>query len=351
MNRLALLALASFLIPGAACAPDASEPGAAEGPVVARVSGEPVTRGELDDWLRDDLFAQAVADKDEAGLHEFRREGLERMISERLLEAEAERRGVEIAELQRDVVGDVSVDDEEVESFYADNRERIVDADFEELAPRIRSYLERQKEMRAWSEFVDGLHDDAGVEVLLEVPRFEVAPVGPALGPADAPVTIVEFSDFNCPFCQRVVPTLKTLRLRYPEQVRIVYRHFPLDMHPRARAIAEAAVCADEQDAFWAFHDSVFEEADPLSDDEIFALAERVGVDREALEACLASGRAAEVVEQDIAAGAAAGVTGTPAFFVNGIRMSGAQPADAFVKLIEQELPHTASSEEGAPSS
>jgi len=351
MNRLAPLALALFLLPAVACTPDASHPGAAEGPVVARLAGEPVHQGELDAWLREDLFEQAVAGKDAAGLHEFRREGLERMIAERLLEAEAERQGVEIEALHARATEGVSVDDEELQGFYVNNRERIVDASFEEIAPRIREYLTRQKQSEAWNAYVAGLHEQAGVEILLEVPRFEIAPVGPALGPADAPVTIVEFSDFNCPFCQRVVPTLKALGQRYPERLRIVFRHFPLEMHPRARAIAEAAVCADEQDAFWAFHDGVFEKAEPMGDAAILALAEGLGLDRGALEACLASGRGAAVVEQDIADGKAAGVTGTPAFFVNGIRLSGAQPVDAFVKLIERELPPTAAADEAAPAS
>jgi len=350
MNRIALLALAPFLLPAPGCTPDGPDRDGG-GPVVARVAGEPVHESDLDAWLRDDLFAEATADKDEAGLYEFRSEGLERMISERLLEREAERQGVDIAELHERATADASVSDDEVESFWVNNRERLVDSDFEEMAPRIRAYLESQKRARAWSAFVDGLREQAGVEILLEIPRIEVAAVGPARGPDDAPVTIVEFSDFNCPFCKRVEPTLATLRLRYPEQVRLVFRHYPLDMHPRARPIAEAAACIDEQGAFWAFHDGVFETGKPLGDEEILALAESVGADRAALEACLASGRAADAVERDIADGKAAGVTGTPAFFVNGIRMSGAQPAEAFVRVIEQELPDTTSAEEAPPSS
>ncbi|MBW2448369.1 MAG: thioredoxin domain-containing protein [Deltaproteobacteria bacterium] len=260
------------------------------------------------------------------------------MIASQLLEEESERQGVDVSELHTQAVADASVDDAEIAAFYEENRERLVESSLEELTPRIHEYLEQQKQAEAWSGFVEGLHEQTGVEILLVMPRLAVASEGPSLGPATAPVTIVEFSDFNCPFCQRVGPTLKELRARYPEQVRIVFRHFPLEMHPRARPIAEASVCADEQGAFWAFHDGVFETASPLADPEIRALAGEASIDLAAFDACLASGRAAEVVERDVTEGAAAGVTGTPAFFVNGVRLSGAQPVEAFVRLIDDEL-------------
>jgi len=175
--------------------------------------------------------------------------------------------------------------------------------------------------------------------------------VGPALGPADAPVTIVEFSDFNCPFCERVAPTLKALRARYPDRVRIVFRHYPLPMHTRARAIAEAAVCADEQGAFWTFHDRIFADPKPLADAAIRDLAGTVGLDLTRFDSCLSNGEAATIVQRDLDAGAAAGVTGTPAFFVNGIPMSGAQPLASFVRVIDGEIARTGSSEEPAPES
>lgn len=344
MNRLALLALASLLLSAAACTPKASDDG---GPVVARIDGKDVHEGELDAWLREDLFDKATAGKDAASLYEFRNDGLERMISQRLLDDEAKRRGMDVADLHEQVTKDVSVSDDDVQKFWNDNRARLPDTSFEEIAPRIHSYLEQQARAEVWNGFVDDLRKKAGVEVLMKVPRLDVAAVGPSRGPEDAPVTIIEFSDFNCPFCKRVEPTLKTLRLRYPDRIRLVFRQFPLEMHPRARPIAEASVCAAEQgeDVFWKFHDGVFATGKPLSDDEILALAESVGADGTALQACLASGRAAKVVERDLADGEAAGVTGTPAFFINGIRLSGAQPADAFVKLIEQESPSSATAE------
>jgi len=346
------LALAVLLVGPFACAPSPQSADSDDGTaVVARIGGDAIHASELDAWLRNDLYEQATADKDAADLYEFRHDGLERMVMARLLAEEAGRRGLPIAELHAQTAGPADVSDEEVQAFYDDNRERLVDSGFEELAPRIRSYLGQRKQADAWNAFLDGLRERAGVELLLEPPRLDVATVGPALGPADAPVTIIEFSDFNCPFCQRVAPTLKALLARYPDQLRLVFRHYPLPIHTRARAIAEAAVCADDQGAFWAFHDRIFEDPQPLADEAIRKLAGTVGLDLTAFDSCLAAGGAANVVQRDVDAGAAAGVTGTPAFFVNGIRMSGAQPLEAFERVIDDEIARSEPSAETPPSS
>lgn len=329
-----LPALAAGLL--AACSP--SGPSEDPGPVVATLNGGEIHESDLEAWIRDDLYAEATEDKDPGALFEFRSEALDRMIDERLVAAEAASRGLDLAALQREVVGDVHVSDREVETFYEQNRSRMGGASFESVAPRIRAFLTQQTRGQEWGRFVSELRESASVEIAFEPPRADVAAQGPALGPADAPVTIVEFSDFNCPFCQRVNPTLKALRERYPDQVRIVFRHFPLGMHPRARPIAEASVCAAEQDRFWEFHDLVFDDGGPLDDAQIRETAEAAGVELAAFDACLSDGRAEAVVERDMEAARALGVTGTPAFFVNGIPLSGAQPLDAFVRLVDGEL-------------
>jgi predicted DsbA family dithiol-disulfide isomerase len=334
---LAPVALAVALV---ACSPASQTPQAEDpGAVVATLNGAEIHEADLETWIRDQLYAEATQDKDESELHEFRIEWLERMIEDRLLAAEAEKRGLDLAGLQRETVGDLQIPDEQVATFFEQNKERLAQASFEDLAPRIRDFLLQQTRAQEWSRFVSGLREAADVRFELEPPRTEVAALGPLRGPADAPVTVVEFSDFNCPFCQSVNATLEALRERYPTQVRIVFRHFPLDqLHPRARPIAEASVCAEEQGRFWEFHDRVFADGAALADDAIRATAEASGLDLSAFEACLAAGRAKATVERDVEAGQAAGVTGTPAFFVNGIRLSGAQPLEAFVRVIEQEL-------------
>ncbi len=326
----------------AACSPpepsEQAEAGDDSGAVLATLNGREIREADLEEWIRDELYANATADKDESALFEFQSESLDRMIDDQLIAAELEARGTDLEGLQREIVGEISISDAEVETFFETNKERMGSQTLETIGPRIREFLAQQTRGQAWQKYVAGLREAASVEVTLVAPRAEVAAVGPALGPTDAPVTIVEFSDFNCPFCQRVLPTIKTLRERYPEQVRIVFRHMPLAMHPRARPIAEASVCADEQHLFWPFHDQVFADGRAMDDATIRATAETAGLDLAAFDACLAAGRAASVVDRDMADARALGVTGTPAFFVNGIRLSGARPVEDFVELIEEEL-------------
>lgn len=156
---------------------------------------------------------------------------------------------------------------------------------------------------------------------------------------AAAPVTIVEFSDFECPYCKQVVPTLTQLLSRYPEKVKLVFRDFPLDsIHPQARKAAEAARCAEDQGKFWEYHDALFANAPKLGAEELAAYARQVGLDVASFQRCLGSGTHAAAVQKSVDEGIRLGVTGTPAFFINGELLSGAQPLDAFARVIEREL-------------
>ena len=175
--------------------------------------------------------------------------------------------------------------------------------------------------------------------VLLEVDRKEVAEAGsPAKGPVGAPVTIVEFSDFECPFCGRIVPTLKQVEEAYGDQVRVVFRQFPLNIHPHAQKAAEASLCANDQGKFWEMHDAMFEKQRELGVDQLKAHAAGLGLDADSFGACLDSGKHAQKVASDMSDGAKAGVNGTPALFVNGRFLNGAVPFEAIAKLVDDEL-------------
>ncbi|MGE5851144.1 MAG: DsbA family protein, partial [Candidatus Methylomirabilota bacterium] len=170
--------------------------------------------------------------------------------------------------------------------------------------------------------------------------RVEVSIDGaPIRGAPNAPVTLVEFSDFHCPFCKQVQPTLAQLLARYPGKVRLVYRDFPIDsLHPQARRAAEAARCAQDQGKFWEYHDLLFAEAPKATTEDLSRFAQQVGLDLAKFESCLSGGFHRAAVQRDIDDGSRAGVNGTPAFFINGRPLSGAQPLEAFVQLIEEEL-------------
>jgi len=341
--RLPLLLLP--LIAGIACSAPGGAGGeqAAEGKdesrTVARVAGEEISLAELEAWIQEDWLEQQIEGKSPAEVHEFRAQHLDRMIDDRLLEEEARAQGVSPEELLARQAGDVEVTEEEVRDFYEANRERLAGQSLEQIAPRIRQHLERSQAQEAMRQYVGELRSDAGVEIAFEAPRTAVAAEGPALGPESAPVTIVEFSDFQCPYCSRAAPVIKQLRERYPEQVRIVYRHFPLDsVHPQARAAAEASLCAADQERFWEYHDVLFANAQQLGEEDLIGYAEELGLDTEAFRSCLEEERHAEQVQRDLEAGRQAGVTGTPSFFINGRMLGGAQPLEEFVRVIESEL-------------
>ena len=174
---------------------------------------------------------------------------------------------------------------------------------------------------------------------------------GPALGHADAPITIVEFSDYQCPFCKRhSTSTLVALKASYIDtgKVRYVFRDFPLDsIHPYARKAAEAAHCAGDQDKFWDMHDILFANQGALMQDNLKGFARDMKLDVDAFDVCFDSGKYAKRVEADVAAGAAVGVAGTPKFFVGKVKadgtmvatvIKGAQPAAAFSQVIDRLL-------------
>lgn len=210
----------------------------------------------------------------------------------------------------------------------------------EAIAGQIKAYLQQQAEQTARAAYFLTLRTKYKVEV--NAPRVEIATEGhPAKGPADAPVTIVEFSDFECPFCKQVVPTLDQVKQKYGDKVRIVFRQFPLppNMHPNAQKAAEAALCAQEQGKFWEMHDAMFNDPKALQVTALKATAEKLGVDKVKFDACLDSGRLAQKVRDDQKAGAAVGVNSTPSLFVNGRQLDpGAVPLDVITQVVEEEL-------------
>lgn len=161
-----------------------------------------------------------------------------------------------------------------------------------------------------------------------------------SIGSADAPVTIVEFTDYDCPYCRRYYhETFPQIMERFGGQIRYVMRHFPLvSMHPEAVKAAEAAECAAEDGLFWEFHDLIMQGVPSLSVESLKQYAADIGVDRESFNRCLDDGVKASIVQQDLRDGYMHGVRGTPNFFVGGYSLSGAQPIDVFTAYIEAAL-------------
>ena len=209
-----------------------------------------------------------------------------------------------------------------------------------ELKDRIAQHLQDVQRRQRHQTLIAELRQAASIRMLLQPPIAEVAIDGaPTRGPENAPVTLVEFSDFQCPYCGRVQPVLQKIRETYKDQVKLVYKDFPLpQIHPQAPKAAEAARCAREQDKYWDYHDRLFQDAKDLTPDKLKRYAADLQLDTAAFGACLDSGKYAAAVRQDMAQGAELGVNSTPSFFVNGRFLSGAQPFSAFQALINEVL-------------
>jgi protein-disulfide isomerase len=305
--------------------------------VVATIEGQTITMADLEASLGTSLT------KLEQDLYNLKRDRLEAMIGEKLIEREAAARGVAVKDLlDAEVTKKITaVTDEEVNTFHEANKARLPTA--ADIKGQIKQYLENQRLQGRAQAFVGELRKKANVELSLPSPpvrRVHVDIEGaPIRGLATAPVTVVEFSDFHCPFCKRVQPTLLSLLARYPDKVRVVYKDLPLDtLHPQARRASEAARCARDQGKFWEYHDKIYEGGADVSPEYLRRLATDVGLDVAAFEQCLASNKHTAGIQADVAQGSELGITGTPGFFINGRALSGAQPLEAFVQIIEDEL-------------
>lgn len=310
-----------------------------EATVLATVNGAPITEQDLRKAAGLELARL------EEQLYELKKTQLDALIDTRLLEAEAKKRGVTVTALEEaDIASKVTpVTEPEVDAFIETNRARIR-GDVTQLRPQIREFLREQKLAARRAEVVGALRTAAKVDVALAAPapyRTDVDIAGaPVRGTATAPITIVEYSDFHCPFCRRVQPTLTALLEKYPGQVRLVYKHLPLDgLHPQARRVSEAAWCAGQQDKFWQFHDAVYADtSSDASDATLTRYATAAGLDAARFTSCLSSPEAKGAIQRDVAQGEALGLNSTPGFFVNGREVRGAQPIEAFTAIIDEEL-------------
>jgi protein-disulfide isomerase len=306
------------------------------GQVLARVNGKDVTAADVQATAKD-AFAQL-----DRQYQQQRRELLENSLTQaiqsRLVDAEAAAKGVSKDQLLAEIKP-APVTDADVDAFYEQNKAQIPPTmSKEQVAPRIRQYLEGQRQTESRDTFYKQLEAKYKVDYLLEPDRVEVAATGPAVGPANAPVTIVEFSDFQCPFCGKLYPTIEQVKAKYGDKVRIVFRQYPLNFHQFAQKAAEASLCADEQGKFWQLHDAMFQNQQELGVDQLKAKAASLGLKADQFNSCLDSGKYADKIKSDIEAGTQAGVSGTPAMFINGRFINGAVPLDDITKVIDDEL-------------
>jgi len=273
--------------------------------------------------------------------YQIKKKALDTLIGQKILEAEAKKKGLATEKLlEQEVDAKVPEPSEaEVAAVYAMQREQL-NRPLEEVKVQLQQTLKRAKVQQARLEYQARLREQAKVAVLLSPPRVQVG-FDPARvrGNPKAKVMIVEFSDFQCPFCSAVQGTLKSVLGKHTDNVALAFRDMPvIQIHPLAMGAAEAARCAGEQGKFWEYHDLLFGDQGALEKAGLIAKARQLQLDEKQFDACLSTEKYMDKIRQDSQEGLRAGVSGTPGFFVNGIFMSGAQPEATFEKLIQEQL-------------
>jgi protein-disulfide isomerase len=327
-RMLAPLAVALLMSSAAvAMADDSTE-------VVATVDTITITRADLEKAVK----AQLIEVDNQR--YEILEDGLNNLVNEKLMTLEAQAKGQTLEQFQKEIMS-APVDeptDEQVQKVYDENKEQLGGKSLDEVKGRIVEYLKNQARAQKAQAMLADLKAKHKTSIKLAPPVVEVTDGGRESrgGGKDAPVTIIAFSDYECPFCKKAEPTIDEVTKKYGDKVRYVHRDYPLPFHKFARKAAETARCAGEQGKFWEAHDALFKAT--LSDETIETVVVAVGVDKAKLDECLSSGKVKAMIDEDMTAGGDAGVSGTPAFFINGRMLSGAQPADRFTAIIDAEL-------------
>ena len=291
--------------------------------IAAHVNGEPITTGQLEEAVQNQI--EQVNDQ----IEQIKRSMLDQLINNLLLRQAARAQGLDANDYLRVKVESLTVSGEEVDRAYEKSKHRFPAVLESEVKYRIRRQLEDNRRAEAMQQLLSQFRRASRVQnFLLERPpsAIDLSPqAGPALGPPKARLTIVEFSDFECPFCRHLQPVLRRVLERWPQEVRLIYKHLPLERHRNAFGASKAAVCADRQGVFWEFHDALYREDQDLSPQGVASIAESLDMELEAFEACLRDEGASAVVQADLALARRAGVSGTPTLFVNGRRVSTVQ--------------------------
>jgi len=312
--KYALIALGLGITLGA-CAPAAV--GQSDASVVAEIGSRKVTLGELEEKQSGKLlgarYKYYVAEHD----------ALEQYIDDQLLDMQAKKEGITVDELiKRHVTINIPEPTEDQLRFYFEGVQ--TDENYESARPHIIDTIHQLRMKKAREVYITQLRGDYGVVVELSQPSARVeAGNSPRLGPENAPVQVVEYADYECPYCQKVNPDLKRLREEFGDQVSVVYKDFPLPMHPLAAKAAEGARCAGVQGKFWEFHDFLFE-SKKLQVADMKAEARTLKLDGDKFDKCLDKSEQFEALKQEANDGRRLGLDGTPSFFINGHFMSGA---------------------------
>lgn len=330
---------------GQAAAPAASAPAA--GPdndaIVAKWDGGQITYGELYADIKGQIIKAEVDYL--TAKYQSETQALDGKLMEALLEAEAKKKGHPDVEALLKVEIEDKVPEpteEEKRAFYEVMKRQMRGATYEQVEARIGAEVKNRKAAEVFQTYVETLKGQYNASTDLPFPDLPRLPVSadddPSIGPDNAPVTIIQFAEYQCPYCGKAGEAVDQVLAKYGDKVRMVYRDFPLSFHPRAIPAAIAANCAGEQDKYWEMHKALMSDQRSLEEADLLAHAQTLQLDVDKWQTCRQDPKQAEEVQKDFEDGQAVGVSGTPAFFINGLMLSGAQPYSEFERIIEREL-------------
>lgn len=312
-----------------------------EGVVAAWAGGE-IRYGDL----RKDINMDLVKLESEYLTNRYDTEAaaLDDKVNSALLEAEAKKQGIDVGALLKKEVEDKAAapTESEIQELFKANERKLRGKTLADVRPDIENAVRRQKQGERFAVYAAELRVSYGLNLQLpypELPRFDVSvDDDPSMGPADAPITIIQFAEYQCGYCGKAQETLDEVEKNYPGKTRLVFRDFPLNFHDRAIPAAIAANCAEKQGKYWEVHGMLMSNQRALEEADLERTAREAKLDIEKWQACRQDPSVEAEVKKDMEDGAKAGVQGTPAFFINGLFINGAQPYERFKSIIDREL-------------
>lgn len=306
--------------------------------LAAKVGEMEITNAELQDGIESELFEA------ETKVFEIKFNRLKALLLQKFMDKDPRKKGLSNDEfLEKYIAKDVKISEKEIDAFIKDQN---IPAEHinPQVREKIRNYLEMERKKEAVDKWIAEQTKKNPVEVFIPKPRrptFQVE-IGkaPVTGGKDAKVTIVEFSDFQCPFCAKGADVLNALKKKYGNKIKVAFKNFPLPFHNHAEDAAVAGLCANEQgsDYFWKMHDQMFANQDSLDNEGLKKIAKKIGLKSDQFEKCLSEKKYLEQVKSDMEEGRKIKVKSTPTFFINGQLINGAQPIEVFSEIIDEEL-------------
>lgn len=319
---------------GSSC-PFGSEPEVGgDSSVLATINGSPITAAEVDEMAKDQMQRFNLQ------LYQIRKGALNAMIDDKLIAEAAKKENIDAEEyLKKEVDSKISEPtEEEIKGIYT-SKMGDQKVPLENVKDQIANYLKQMKTNDVRNQLIARLRKDAKVEIKIDAPRVDIdTGDAPSVGPKNAKITMIEFSDYQCPFCKRVRDTVWELVDEYKGKIKYVFMDFPLSFHQQSQKAHEASRCAGEQEKYFEYNKKLFSNQTKLSVADLKNYARELKLNTKKFDSCLDEGKYADEVKKSLEVGAKAGVSGTPAYFINGIMISGAQPKEKFVEIIEDEL-------------